>query len=462
MEPSLRITIAHIRGNMKTGIVITTYNRPEYLKKTFDSLAKSLFPKETEIYIIDDCSTEETKQLIKNFSLPNVKITKKENAKNQGMFYGLRLGFEYFYANNFDLFTNLDSDAVVKPFWLSILFHLYKRFPNTIISGFHTSNHGVTETFPQYYTKKDIGGINIFFDRNLYEVVHSSLSSNQWDWNICDKMQALNKLFVVSKPSVVQHIAIESAAGHKTLHPDRADDWEEIKCVSTKFTKVKNIMFVHATRGRPEQSTQAARRMIGDMQSGIPFKYYFSLDADDPCLEQYKTLIKQLGFVTDIIVDNNQGCVDATNRGASKYNGEDLVIVNADDIITKIAGWDLNVLDFIEKNVHTQEYLVHFPETKKDCAIYQILSGALYRKLGYIFYPKYVSMYADNDLWATTTALGACYNYTAPYPSLFHHDHPGENFDKWDDTYKRTNRPICYEIGSKIYEERKRKKFPIN
>ncbi len=38
------------------GVVLTTYNRPEYLKQTLDCLKESFIPEYTRIHIIDDAS----------------------------------------------------------------------------------------------------------------------------------------------------------------------------------------------------------------------------------------------------------------------------------------------------------------------------------------------------------------------------------------------------------------------
>ena len=51
---------------MKVSVVITTYNRPSYLKKSLDGFLKQSHPPD-EIIIADDGSSEETASLIKSF-----------------------------------------------------------------------------------------------------------------------------------------------------------------------------------------------------------------------------------------------------------------------------------------------------------------------------------------------------------------------------------------------------------
>lgn len=211
---------------MKIGLVITAYNRPDELQQTLDYLSQSFFPKNFEIYIVDDYSSNlKTLELIKGFTLPNINIQKIRNNENKSMFYGLRIGFEYFYERGFDVLVNLDSDVLVKPYWINVLFKLYKQFPDRIISGFNTLKHPIIETFQRYHTKWTIGGINMMFGRKLCPLVCSVLLTNRWDWQLCIEMHKLNKELIVAKPSVIQHTSKYSVIGHNTPTPDRALDW---------------------------------------------------------------------------------------------------------------------------------------------------------------------------------------------------------------------------------------------
>lgn len=211
---------------MKIGLVITVHERPEYLDQTLKSLSHSYFPDDTEIFMVNDNSKDPaTNKIFGEFNLPNIKITKTTNSKSQNMFFGLRTGWEYFCSKNFDILTNLDSDAIVKPYWLPILLQLHKLFPDTIVSGFNTHHHPILDTFEKYYTKQTIGGINCLFNKEVYKrLVSVSLKNIQWDWKMCEQMHAENKKFIVAKPSVIQHIGMFSTLRDHT-RKDIAEDW---------------------------------------------------------------------------------------------------------------------------------------------------------------------------------------------------------------------------------------------
>lgn len=86
-----------------------------------------------------------------------------------------------------------------------------------------------------------------------------------------------------------------------------------------------------------------------------------------------------------------------------------------------------------------------------------IVSRPRYERLGYLFYPEYLSMYADNDMFEHAERDGVIINARH---LMFEHRHPF--FDKsveMDETYLHTNRPEAYEVGKRIFEARQRSGF---
>lgn len=230
------------------------------------------------------------------------------------------------------------------------------------------------------------------------------------------------------------------------------------------MARVDKVMFVHPSRGRPKIAIEAAYRMIAKMQSNVPFTYYLGLDSDDYSLPDYKDEIEKSGLPIHTVVGNNRGCVEATNRAARKFGGEDLLVANGDDLLILVDGWDVRIFDLV-KTIDRVDYLIHFPDLAENAdrvALAQIMSGGLYKRLGNFFYPSYISMYADADLWETCNVIGAIYNFKSP-PRLFGHDHPfcGGSM-KMDETYERTNSDYAYGVGEEVFEKRRSKCFPPN
>ena len=206
----------------KFGIVLCCFNRPKYLEKTLNSLKKSNL-NNTVICIVDDhSSNSKTINLIQNFTIPGIDIIKIRNDTNIGINHSLLRGFNRIYPLC-KYMTNIDSDVIMKPNWLDKLYETYistlKYDINArefIVTGFNCTNclHRIIKSYPEIKKKKSIGGINMFFHRNIYDILFIDILTNSsknygWDWNIVYKSNELNIKLVSTNPSVIQHIGYE-------------------------------------------------------------------------------------------------------------------------------------------------------------------------------------------------------------------------------------------------------------
>lgn len=221
---------------MKTTLLITTYNRPEYLRQCLDSV-KRLAEMPDAIFIIDDCSTDsETRRIIADFEV-HVPTLKYFASINYGIKHSLSLGCEFAFANGADLVINLDGDAIIKPDFIIRLKHLHLEHPGHIVSGFNSLNkdgkgllrNPIIEEHSDHYIKKHANGINMCFNGGQYEShIKPALIKKQGNW---DYDSTNSNGFVVAKPSLVQHIGIVSSMGH-TDDPDVAADFFELSLPS--------------------------------------------------------------------------------------------------------------------------------------------------------------------------------------------------------------------------------------
>lgn len=205
--------------NGRLGIVIPTFGRPEFLKQMLNSLSKAKLDN-TVILIADETVTkhennisEEIKRLILDYKIrnkvENVPIIKIFKKRHGNMYDSFKIGFDLLEELGCNMFMTLDSDAIVKMDFIQKLMEIYKIYKDRpiIISGFHTTNHKVIKEYPTYRAKSSIGGINMLFNKNTYQnYFRPTLTDNQWDHTVCDKIKKKKGLLVVTKPSVVDHI----------------------------------------------------------------------------------------------------------------------------------------------------------------------------------------------------------------------------------------------------------------
>lgn len=226
---------------MKLGLCITAYNRPEYLQRTLDSIKRADLHN-AKMIIVDDCSKDiQTLKILNSYR-------KIRNQRTLTIRHSLQIGFDYLLNNKCDVIFNLDADVLVRTDFLTKLLELYKHFPDHIISGFNTLSkskngnirHSIQTKGDGYVTKHSIGGINMLMSKDTYlRIVRPALMESQrtrdhWDKIACRMSVEQGKEIIVSSPSVVQHIGINSAMGHHD-NPDIAEDfiqdWKEQICI---------------------------------------------------------------------------------------------------------------------------------------------------------------------------------------------------------------------------------------
>jgi len=227
--------------------------------------------------------------------------------------------------------------------------------------------------------------------------------------------------------------------------------------------EVGSILIIHPTRKRPSEGIATLHRTVNNMTSKVRVKYVLSFDIDDDSINTYRQLFKSVPEnVTVKFVQNfNRGAVDATNRAGESYVDEDVLLTIADDIILS-AGWDSKLFAFINM-LQKDEYFIHIQDgipNSATNAIIQCLSGAYYKRLGYIVHPDYISLFADTDALNQARVLGVLYEYSGQ-PLGIIHDHPSFKGSAWDETYVRTNRREAFDSGHAVYCRRQQEGFPI-
>lgn len=246
---------------MKIGLLICTYNRPEYLRQCLASVAACELPLSTEICIIDDNSTDVmTRQCIREFGHVNLSavIWKHENKSIKD---SLLKGIDYLFGIGCTVVTNLDSDAIVAKNFMHVLLQLKQRFPDHIITGFNcltknrdgSERHKVLMEGEGFNLKKSVGGINMMFDKDQYTawirpaLIRCLASQGNWDHQSCIESERSGKEIVCAVPSVVQHIGINSSMNHSLSEPpDVADDFPGQGRVVNGKLQLKNVTLVGA------------------------------------------------------------------------------------------------------------------------------------------------------------------------------------------------------------------------
>jgi len=224
-------------GEFDVGLVIATYNRPEYLRRTLDHLAQSVLTR-TIVAIVDDASSSaETRQLVRECSLGSTPVVRLFRTRRRGYAVdeALRDGWDVL-ANQYGcpLLANIDPDTIMRPDWLQRLVAVFRRERATegplIVTAFNSRQHGTLRDAADHCVKTSIGGVNMLFDRDLYHdlvrpnLIYEPMSEVGWDWHVVSAMRARGYPFLSLRPSLVQHIGEVGRFSRPECH-DVADDY---------------------------------------------------------------------------------------------------------------------------------------------------------------------------------------------------------------------------------------------
>ena len=222
--------------------------------------------------------------------------------------------------------------------------------------------------------------------------------------------------------------------------------------------KLDKILIIHPSRGRPKMAADYAGKLIRHRSAPLEFRYVFSLDADDSALPGYSQSLRECRFPHETVIGENRTAIGAVNRAAATLDNEDMVFNMSDDIDSS-PGWDVRLARFVA-TIANPEYLVQPVDmyNGQNVPVIQMMSSALYRRLGYVLPPCYDTMYADNDLLESCRMLGSVF----PCTGLgFEHLHPSAGRGSWDETYARENRPEYYASGQAMLELRRAQKYGL-
>lgn len=152
--------------------------------------------------------------------------------------------------------------------------------------------------------------------------------------------------------------------------------------------------------------------------------------------------------------------VDGVNRAAELSHGEILVVI-ADDQYPA-PHWDSFLAAVKQGNIPGDDFVIWCntgtpTEFERNIVVMPVMSRARYNRLGYVFYPQYESMYADNDLCAHASQDGVLYK--ANPEAVFPHRHPFFSDAPMDAAYEAQNRSEAYSLGAVIFQRRQAARF---
>ena len=217
-------------------IVLTTYNRYSYLKRSLTSLFKTQFENDT-LWAYDDGSREDprTTELLKN-------LKDKDNLTIKVKLSPVHLGCDYRVYNSVmntlehtdDKFIFLlDSDGIYNPRWLNLVKTELEELNDESVAALSIFNSPSHDTLDEYNkelnAKRSVGGFAVALNREVFEKLNPNLvlpnhSGFSWDWQLIDIANEMNYKLLCTKSSYAQHVGVSGIHSNSTLY-DKAEDF---------------------------------------------------------------------------------------------------------------------------------------------------------------------------------------------------------------------------------------------
>lgn len=181
-------------------LIIPAYNCRNYIEECLLSVKNQTY-KNIHIILIDDHSSDDTKEIIKNFIKHHsyLNITFIENQKNLGLSATRNIGIKF--AKE-DYIFFMDSDDIIPPYAIQSLVNFTFKYPKAeIIFGNHFKFSLTSKDFP--YSKsnnryKVIEGRNAITKYILKEPLPTQTSWNQLikkDWLVSNKLYFVENIY---------------------------------------------------------------------------------------------------------------------------------------------------------------------------------------------------------------------------------------------------------------------------
>jgi hypothetical protein len=194
--------------------------------------------------------------------------------------------------------------------------------------------------------------------------------------------------------------------------------------------------------------------MLAMDNSNCHVEWIISLNNNDDSINDYEQLFE--GEAVTIIKSDSTNMVQATNIGAMESSEEILILVSDD--MFPCDKWDSKIINEYKRLGKSPAVLQVHDTIRCDILTIPIMNRSAYELIGYIYHPKYLSMYADNDLTQVCKKLEI---YNNALHIQFEHKHYTTGKSKIDETYRKENSKLAYIYGQRIYDYRKKQGFPI-
>lgn len=213
-------------------IIIPTFNRLDYLKKSIDSLVALDFDN-FEIIAVNDGSTDGTQEYLDSLKSENIKVI--HHKKNFGPGYARNSGIK---SARYDIIAFIDDDCIADKNWLK---EIAKGFINDNIGFVIGRTFYVRRGYKGYFPERLVSninarwpmGCNIAYRKKVFDNIgyfeNSFFERGNEDSEMALRTIAGGFMFARSLSAIVCHQAMDWTAGSLLASARNASVWPSLK-----------------------------------------------------------------------------------------------------------------------------------------------------------------------------------------------------------------------------------------
>jgi len=213
---------------------------------------------------------------------------------------------------------------------------------------------------------------------------------------------------------------------------------------------------VHPSFQRPQQAYDVYKHYMNNMATDSEVEWIISLNHDEIYYNDYANLFYN-EYNVSILRSDVSSMVAATNV-AAMHTKENIIILVSDDMYCS-KNWDSDLIKVFDQYKDQPAVIQVHDSIRSDILTIPIMNRLAYDKLGYIYNPKYISLYADNDLMMVAKKNNMYYVHD---DIRFDHRHYSVGKSQLDYTYKRENSNTAYDHGKRLFYYRMQQSFSEN
>lgn len=119
------------KNSPKISVLMSCYNEEKYIGEAIESILDQTF-KDFEIIIIDDCSTDSTRNIIRKYRGKDERIVFFKNDENRGIFWSLNKGLKEARGK---YIVKMDADDWSYPNRIELQYKFMEENPDVVVSG---------------------------------------------------------------------------------------------------------------------------------------------------------------------------------------------------------------------------------------------------------------------------------------------------------------------------------------